>query len=527
MKLRSHKEYERVEPVKKFEKIAPKKVKVSSVKQHQIKIRSTREQKPSSEINKLAKKIKTVRVVLNRIVFNAEEQERENNLKFTRAYKLARERRMTDSLKPVESLSLEGNVSENWRVFKRNYEIFMIAKGIDEKADVVKINTFLNAIGKDAVEVYDSFGLSPVERASYASVIKSFEDFCAPRKNIVYERYRFGSRNQKDGEPFDVFLIEIKKLARYCSFSDEDDMIRDRIVIGITDSKLRTRLLEEKNLTMAKAIEKARASEATKEQIETMNKPSVAVNEINSTHGKQNHTPRAHGRHSNNKYKPNPNTQNSNQNQQQRQRNTNNSNGNNNKSSRTANHTSVKEINCTRCGITHKLRECPAYGKQCHSCNKLNHYSKMCKRRNIDTIDTQNDSSTSSEYYIGTINSNETSDSITFPWIEQIKMNDKNVASKVDTGAETDVLPLNVLKKLGPVELQSTSVTLRAFGGQKLKPIGMCTLLLSFNGISLKINFAVVDLDFVPIVGLKTCVRLGIVQQSRANKNTKYKKKQF
>lgn len=522
------KKNENVEPVKKFEKIAPKKIKVSGVKQHQTKIRDINEQRTNKIIN-VTSKLKNVRVVLSRIVFNADEQERENNLKFTQAYKLGRERTMTEFLKPVDCLSLEGNVSENWRVFKRNYDIFMIAKGIDEKTDVVKINTFLNAIGKDAVEVYDSFNLTPIERATYTTVIKSFEDFCKPRKNIVYERYRFGSRNQKEGEPFDAFLMEIKKLARNCSFTDEPDMIRDRIVIGIIDSKLRSRLLEEKDLTMDKAIDKARASEATKEQTETMNKSSAAINEI-STHAKPNQTttnyaPKAHGRQNNNKHRQNAHTQNSTHNQQQqRQRNTNNSGGNNNKSYNT-----VKEINnCTRCGKTHKVRECPAFGKKCNSCAKLNHFSSMCKQRKVGSIETQIDSDDSSEYNIGTLDSiNETSDSITFPWIEQIKMNDKKVSSKIDTGAEIDVLPLNVLKKIGPVELRKTSVTLRSFGGEKLKPKGMCTLLLSFNGISFKTNFAVVDLDFVPIVGLKTSERLRIVQRTRVFENKKYKKKQF
>lgn len=81
-------------------------------------------------------------------------------------------------------------------------------------------------------------------------VIKAFEEFCAPRKNINYERYKFGNRNQNEGEPSDSFFMDIKKLTRNCKFKDEDDMIRDRIVIGVSDSKLRTRLLEIQTLTI-------------------------------------------------------------------------------------------------------------------------------------------------------------------------------------------------------------------------------------------------------------------------------------
>lgn len=542
MKLRSKKEYETEEPVKKFNKIAPKKVKSSSVKQHQAKIKDIKHQDNpvrTAEVHKFAlklKQVKNVRSEWNRIVHNPGQQERENNLKFQRAKIRGRERTMNECLKPVESLSLDGNVSENWRIFKRNWDIFMVAKGLDDKTDPIKINTFLNAIGKEAVEVFDSFNLAPAQQATYDLVVKAFDDFCKPRKNVVYERYVFGSRNQKEGEPFDTFLMEIKRLARNCSFTDENDMIRDRIVIGTTDSKLRAQLLAEKELTMDKAIEKARASEASKEQSASMSK-SAAVNEIGSssnsntkyTHQTKNTaTYRARGNQGNNKYKSAHN-QNSSQNQQQRQRNTQ-SNGNsssNNKSNRQSD--SVN--NCTRCGLNHKVRECPAYGKKCHGCSKLNHYKSMCKQRIVAAIDTHtDDDDDSSEYFVGTLNninetSSESSDSITFPWIEPIGMNGKIVESKIDTGAETDVIPLKVLKKIGPIEVRPTSVTLRAFGGQKIKPTGMCTLLLTFNGISFKKNFAVVDLDFIPIIGLRTSIRLSIVQPSRVYKNKQNKRK--
>lgn len=526
MKLRNNKQYEHVEPVNKFKKIVPKKIKLSSVKQHHTKIKDTNERKPN-QINKLPSKIKDVRVILNRIVYNAVEQQRENELNFIRAYEKAKSRRMNDGLKPVDSLSLEGNVSENWRVFKRNYDIFMIAKGIDEKTDVVKINTFLNAIGKDAVEVYDTFNLTAVQRANYAQVIKAFEDFCTPRKNIVYERYKFGIRNQKEGEPFDSFLMDIKKLAHTCAFNDEGDMVRDRIVIGIADSKLRTRLLEVRNLSLDDAVDKARAFEQSKEQTESMNK--AAINEIAShgTHTNQPTRQKPHGKQHNNKNKPSAHTQQNTQpstsqsTQQQRQRNTNN--GSN----------KTKQINnCSRCGRTHNIRECPAFGKKCNACSKLNHFSSVCKQRNVSTIDKHDDSSdydSANELYIGVLDCpSETSGEITFPWIETVKINEQKVPSKVDTGAETDVLPFNVLKKIAPtIELRPTRVTLRAFGGQQIKPKGMCILPMSCNGISLKIKFAVVDQDFTPILGLKTCVRFGIVQPSRVFKNTQYKRKQF
>lgn len=122
---------------------------------------------------------------------------------------------MTDHVKPVDALILDGNISENWRRFKRNYNIFAKAAGVDGQTDVIEINTFLNAIGPESVELFDSFTLTEEERLVYDTVINAFETFCNPRRNVIYERYKINQRNQSDGEIFDEFLLDLKKLARY------------------------------------------------------------------------------------------------------------------------------------------------------------------------------------------------------------------------------------------------------------------------------------------------------------------------
>ena len=35
---------------------------------------------------------------------------------------------------------------------------------------------------------------------------------------------------------------------------------------------------------------------------------------------------------------------------------------------------------CDKCGLRHKPKECPAFGKQCYRCGKDNHYARLCHR---------------------------------------------------------------------------------------------------------------------------------------------------
>lgn len=88
---------------------------------------------------------------------------------------------------------IKRNLSGYWR-FKR--DIFALAAGMDTNTDFVKINTLLNAVGPEVVEISDTLELAAIERATYVSV--TFENVCSARKNTGYERCVFYQRNQKE-----------------------------------------------------------------------------------------------------------------------------------------------------------------------------------------------------------------------------------------------------------------------------------------------------------------------------------------
>lgn len=164
-------------------------------------------------------------------------------------------------VKKVDDLSFDGNLAENWRSFKKAYDIFELAADVVKKKDESRIAIFLNAAGKEAQDLLDTLPLTDEEKKSYKNVVDAYEAFCIPKKNVVYERFVFYSRNQKEGEAFDNFLVDIKKLFKTCEFGDhKDDMIRDRIVMGITDKRIQEKMLKE-DIDLKKVVEWCRATE--------------------------------------------------------------------------------------------------------------------------------------------------------------------------------------------------------------------------------------------------------------------------
>lgn len=530
MKLRSKKSYESVNISLKKDT----KNKANAINERREEVKKRAEKKRSQITDRKEKKLI---VVLERIkpgdvtVHQTTIEEIRKTIKGKKSRKTVE---MSDHVKPVEALELTGNLSENWRRFKRNYEIFEVATGVSTKEEPIKISTFLNAVGPETVDIFDTLGLTALQKQSYTEVTKALETFCRARKNTVYERYLFYKRDQKDGESFDSFLMDLKKLVRSCEFGEAtDEMMRDRIVMGITDKSLQTKLLETANLTYDMAIEKGRAAEATRQQQQTMNRM-TEIHEVKTDHvayasGSKNNKGNNNNKKQNEK-RGQP-SQNYEKNTQHRPNDTHNRNENHNRNvnrnayNRNNNNGSQNNYNnqskCKRCNYAHGFRDnCPAYGKTCNNCSKSNHFSSVCRSKSINSI-AFNDND--DEFYIGAVESQitgEPDDVIGTRWLERIRINNQIVAFKIDTGAEMNVLPLHVFKRLNlDIELQRTHMTLRAFGGQRIVPVGMCSLLCNYKNMSLRVVFAIVDLDVIPILGLPSSTRFKIVNPPRSKQN--------
>ena len=49
-------------------------------------------------------------------------------------------------------------------------------------------------------------------------VLEAFEQFCLPQKNILYERRRFWSLHQEEGEVIDIYMTRLKLKIYSCEY---------------------------------------------------------------------------------------------------------------------------------------------------------------------------------------------------------------------------------------------------------------------------------------------------------------------
>jgi len=164
------------------------------------------------------------------------------------------------------------NTADDWRRFKEQYENYEMAADLADKSQEIRAAVFLTCVGNDAYDVYRAFEFDPPgDRKKLDPIIAAFEKFCVVAVIVTYERYVFNKRMQDSGERFDTFLGDVRRLARSCQFEGvKESMIRDRIVVGIRDENTRHKLLQIRDLTLAKAIDVCKASEAAGKQLKVM-----------------------------------------------------------------------------------------------------------------------------------------------------------------------------------------------------------------------------------------------------------------
>ena len=234
----------------------------------------------------------------------------------------------------------DSQAAEKWKRFKRAWANYALAIGLDEKTQKVQVATLLTVIGEEAREVFATLSWPTAsDESKINKVLEKFKQYCQPRQNVPFERYRFNRRMQEPGESYDHYRTALLKLAEGCGFETitPDEILRDRVVFGIKDQHAREKLLRKANLTLSDTDDICRSHEATSTQMKMVEEMPGTVNAVEYSRD------------------------------------------------RTANKEPPRMTyhrECQNCGRKHdfsKRENCPAFGKTCNKCRKPNHFAVKCR----------------------------------------------------------------------------------------------------------------------------------------------------
>ncbi len=351
---------------------------------------------------------------------------------------------------------------ESITAYLERVELYFQANEVDAAKQVPIL---LSSIGAKTYELLRSLTApkAPKEKTlkELTTVLKSHFE---PAPIVIAERYRFHRREQAVGESIADYVAELRKLTTHCKFEDTTDFLeeslRDRFVFGLRTESTRKRLLTEKNLTFAKALEIAKSQEtATKDAHQPNAEASGAVHAVTS---------------------PKPG----------------------------------KEA-CYRCGQTnHKASECRFKEATCHNCGKKGHIKVACRSKKqpirgkrqfhrrkgatkwVDTNDSgEEPEETDVEVYSIGNRSNH-------PILVEVQVDGRELTMEVDTGAAVSVISEQGLRKILPdAEIKATNVKLRTFTLERIPLRGVTRVTVKYGDQSKKLTLYVTKGDGPCLMG--------------------------
>ena len=195
---------------------------------------------------------------------------------------------------PVNSLQLpskfEGannpHQADMWPKWLRHFEHYRLAYGLQNRSNQEQVGTFLYAMGDCADDIIKMLSINEAT-PSLDKVKTALNGYFAAHRNVIVEQAWFNRRRQNPSESVDTFIQDLYHLAENCEYGTlKDELIRDRIIVGVLDDILSDRLQAKADLTLTDAACMSRQAEARKQNrtivhgVETQNE----VDYVSKTH---------------------------------------------------------------------------------------------------------------------------------------------------------------------------------------------------------------------------------------------------
>ena len=297
---------------------------------------------------------------------------------------------------------------ETWQTWLRRFDRYISVANISSKSEKEKIDLLCYVMGEKSEDFLNQIMPTTADTTTLQTVKDKFSAYFKPKKNTIYERHKFNRRVQNVDETANSFITALHTLDEACEFGTlKEELIRDRIVTGVRDSKISERLQLTSDLTLEKAITMVRQAEIQAKETKSLRKSLPIENSEVNRVGSQNK-------------KTHPNSK--------------------NKKFSGRNDTSKKENSensaCSRCGLrTYSNPDnCPALRSSCRKCQKKGHWHRVCKTKSIHRV--EGDSDVYDAIFLGAITNNRANSKNEFLIELKLSEHGESVKFLVDTGAD-------------------------------------------------------------------------------------------
>ncbi|CAM1308932.1 Uncharacterised protein r2_g1910 [Pycnogonum litorale] len=344
------------------------------------------------------------------------------------------------------------NASKQWKLWIRGFRYFLsLLKDVTSEDKLELLFLYVSSEVSDIIQ----------EATSFDNAIILLEDAYVKPVNEVFARHLLSSRMQNESEPIDDFLQALNSLAGDCNFKavtavqNRSDSIRDAFIRGLSSNVIRTRLLENKTLTLDKAVDQARSLEHAQLTSESY------------LHAQSTHTSATVNTSNNNSLRDTQHDESSHKNHLHATKKNN-------------------EFKCFFCGGTrrHPRSSCPAREAMCRNCRKMGHWGVVCRSQRVTSsaLQNENESMHLASCLISSSANGASSDtsSLNHSLMPAYILN-MSVTALIDTGSSDNFINKNLVTALSLPVLPKAGYVSMASSDFRSKIDGCCKVSLDIN----------------------------------------------
>ena len=353
--------------------------------------------------------------------------------------------------------SMDFTNPNGWSEWITRFARYRMATKLHKDDEEVQVNALIYSMGPEAEHIFKSFKFDDGEATKYAPVLKKFNEYFKPRTNIAHERGTFNCLKQEEG--IELFLRSLYEQADKCEYGDiKDDMIRDRLLVGMKDRVLAHELQRGRRLTLEEYVAEIRQSELVKGNIAIQSTWSAGsshavLDEVSHGRGGRG---RSKGRIGRGGYRGNRG------------------------GSHSRPPSSLPRSKCGKCGTAHDNGDrCPAYNASCFRCHQHGHFARRCPKSSSKSVHEVTENNPDS-YFLGTVTDVSKEEDNT-PWEIALKVCGSTINFKIDCGADVTIISEREYNNLSrQPDVRVATVPLRGVG-TRIKCVGMFTAKIKYG----------------------------------------------
>jgi Reverse transcriptase (RNA-dependent DNA polymerase) len=393
-----------------------------------------------------------------------------------------------------------GDIKKNIEFFQKQWENYVVGNKLRRRPMNEQKSILFATIGDECYKRYLNWTLTAAQTASTETILQAITDNLAPKVNKRYERVVFNRAKQETNESYDEYFDRLRALISSCQYGEsKDDFLLDKIIYSIQDEMMSKTLSEDRDITLEKAIDKCKSRELSNAQMKSIKAPQED-DEVKKLRQYQ-----SFKRYENQSRPIQPR----NQQKEYKQR------------TQVAEQRPNQPLECKYCGYNHnQFQRCPAKDAQCHICQKVGHFARMCmsRRKTVKTLEDAEEGDLNDEFVLVVLKIGDNSKRRLERGIRFII--DENKTTKVekcqlDTGATCSIIGLNNFCELmghnNPI-MEPTKVKIWGFGDGVTVPLGKAKVKCWRDDRHYEIIFQIVECDHMPLLSWEKCEEMGLIK---------------